>query len=113
MTREYGDYVQDIIGSIDKAMKFVENMTFDQFVEDDKTIFAVTRAIEIIGEAVKNIPDEVKLKHPEIPWREIAGTRDKIAHEYFGVDLEIIWNVIKERVPGLKENFKKIMDELQ
>lgn len=113
MKREYRDYIQDILNSIDKAINFVGNMSYEQFIEDDKTIFAVTRAIEIIGEAVKNIPDEVKLKHPEIPWREIAGTRDKMAHEYFGVDLEIIWNVVKERISPMKERFKKIMEELQ
>lgn len=67
MNREYGDYLQDIIDSIDKAMRFIKELSYDEFIQDDKTIYAATRALEIIGEAVKNIPKEVTEKYPEVP----------------------------------------------
>ena len=75
MRREIGDYIQDIIEAMDKLMKFVKGMSYDEFVQDDKTVFAVVRAIEIIGEAVKNIPEEVRGSYPEIPWKDMAGMR--------------------------------------
>ncbi|MEK7397924.1 MAG: HepT-like ribonuclease domain-containing protein, partial [Candidatus Poribacteria bacterium] len=78
MKREIGDYIQDIIESMSKAMEFINGITYNSFASDDKTIFAVVRALEIIGEAVKNIPQEIREKHTEIPWREMAGMRDKL-----------------------------------
>lgn len=93
-------------------MRFLEHMCFDAFTKDDKTIFAAIRSLEIIGEAVKHIPAQIRRRYPEIPWREMAGMRDKVIHEYFGVDLEIIWNVIKERIPALKTSFEKILKDL-
>jgi uncharacterized protein with HEPN domain len=108
MRREYKDYIDDIADSMEKAMRFLEHMNFDEFTKDEKTIFAVVRALEIIGEAVKHIPAPIRRKYPEIPWREMAGMRDKVIHEYFGVDLKIIWNVVKERIPVLKPIFEKI-----
>lgn len=111
MTREYKDYVQDIVDSMDKAASFVGTMSFAQFTKDEKSVFAVVRALEIIGEAVKKIPVEIRRKYPEIPWREMAGIRDIVIHEYFRVDLEIIWNVVKERIPALKPSFEKMMED--
>lgn len=81
MKREIGDFIEDIINAMNKAVKFVEGMSYEEFVQDDKTVFAVIRAIEIIGEAVKNIPDDVRKDYPEIPWRGMAGMRDKVIHE--------------------------------
>lgn len=83
MKREVGDYIEDIIGALNKSMKFVEGMEYEDFIRDDKTVFATVRAIEVIGEAVKNIPEDVKKEYPEIPWRDMAGMRDKLIHEYF------------------------------
>lgn len=110
MKREIGDYIQDIAEAMDKAMKFVEGMSYEDFVKDDRTVFAVIRALEIIGEAVKNIPQEFRVEHPEIPWRDMAGMRDKLVHEYFGVKLEVIWKTIKEEIPPLKPLFEKILE---
>lgn len=111
MKREYKDYIEDIIESMAKAMIFLEQMDFDEFSKDEKTIFAVVRALEIIGEAVKHIPTSIRRKYPDIPWREMAGIRDKVIHEYFGVDLKIIWNVVKERIPPLKILFEKLQHD--
>lgn len=105
MKRDFIDYIVDILDSIQKTESFIDGLTFDKFKEDDKTIFAIIRALEIMGEASKNIPASVKQKHPEIPWKAMAGMRDKMVHEYFGVDLEIVWKTVKERIPTLKPLF--------
>jgi uncharacterized protein with HEPN domain len=112
MKREIGDYLQDVIDAITKGMIFVENMKYEDFIKDDKTVFAVIRAIEVIGEAVKNIPDEIQDKYPDIPWREMIGMRNKVIHAYFGVDNKKVWKAIKEEIPPLKSTFEKMLEEL-
>jgi len=111
--REIGDYIEDIISAMDKAMDFVKNMSYEEFIRDDKTAYAVVRAIEIIGEAVKNIPGNVRNNYPEIPWKDMAGMRNKVIHEYFGVKLNIVWRTVKEEIPPLKPLFEKILKELE
>ena len=111
MKREVGDYLQDVIDAINKGMLFVENMKYEDFIKDDKTVFAVIRAIEVIGEAVKNIPDEMKDTYPEIPWREMTGMRNKVIHAYFGVDIKKVWKAIKEEIPPLKSTFEQMLEE--
>jgi len=102
--REHQDYLRDILDAIDKAEKFVADMDFERFMADDKTSFAVVRALEIIGEAAKRIPKSVRTKHPSIPWREMAGIRDKLSHDYFGVDSRVVWKTVKLDLPALKES---------
>jgi len=111
--REILDYIEDIISAMDKAMDFVKNMSYEEFTRDDKTVYAVVRAIEIIGEAVKNIPGNVRKNYPEIPWKDMAGMRNKVIHEYFGVKLNIVWRTVKEEIPPLKPLFEKILKELE
>ena len=88
-------------------------MSYEEFTRDDKTVYAVVRAIEIIGEAVKNIPGNVRKNYPEIPWKDMAGMRNKVIHEYFGVKLNIVWRTVKEEIPPLKPLFEKILKELE
>ncbi len=113
MKRKIGDYLEDIIDAMAKAMEFTKNMSYEEFVRDDKTIYAVIRALEIIGEAVKNIPEDIRKKYPDIPWRSIAGMRDKLIHAYFGVKIERVWEVVKRDIPNLKPKFEKILEELE
>ncbi len=84
-------------------------MDFDAFESDDKTSSAVIRKLEIIGEAVKKIPDDVRQKCPSIPWKEMAGMRDKLIHFYFGVDNRLVWRAITERVPLIRREIELIL----
>jgi uncharacterized protein with HEPN domain len=107
------DYVNDIVDSMNKAVKFIEGMSYEQFIQDDKTVFAVVRALEIIGEAVKKIPEEIRVKYPEIPWKGMAGMRDKVIHEYFGVNLKYVWETVRKRIPELKPMFERLLKNLE
>ena len=113
MKREVGDYIEDIIGALSKSTKFIAGMEYEDFIRDDKTVFATVRAIEVIGEAVKNIPEDVKKEYPEIPWRDMAGMRDKLIHEYFGVDLRRVWKTVEEEIPPLRPLFEKMLKDLE
>lgn len=108
MERDYRDYLQDILDSIKDIENFTTDMNFEGFSQDRKTTNAVVRSIEIIGEAAKNIPDLIRRKYPNIPWKKMAGMRDKLIHEYFGIDPEILWKVAKEDLPPLKTPLHKI-----
>ena len=111
MIREYKDYVVDIIDAIDKVESFVKGMRFETFEKDAKTSFAVIRAFEIMGEAVGKIPFSVRTKHKEIPWKEMAGMRHKLIHEYFGVKPRVVWKTIKEDLPKIKPHLQTILND--
>lgn len=113
MKREVGDYIEDIVDAMAKAINFVKDISYEEFIQDDKTAFAAVRALEIIGEAIKNIPDGTREIYPDVPWRKMAGMRDKVIHEYFGVRLERVWETIKKDIPHLKPLFEKILKELE
>jgi len=113
MKRTYKDYILDVLSSIQEIGEFTKDMNFEEFIKDRKTVNAVIRSLEVMGEAVKKIPVEIRDRYPEIPWKYIAGMRDKLIHEYHGVDLEIVWEVVKKEVPPLKQLFEKILTELE
>ncbi|TAN41953.1 MAG: DUF86 domain-containing protein [Nitrospirae bacterium] len=113
MKREYTLYVKDIVESITFIEEFVANMDFEQFVSDEKTKNAVIKRLEIIGEAVKNIPQQVRVRQKDIPWSDLARMRDKLAHEYFGIRYDIVWRVIKKKLPQLKPKIKKVLEDLK
>lgn len=96
---------------MDAAEEFIGDMEYEKFVADKKTIYAVVRSMGIIGEAVKNIPEDERKKYPGIPWRPMAGMRDKVIHEYFGISIERVWETVKKDVPGLKPLFKKMLKD--
>jgi uncharacterized protein with HEPN domain len=109
--RKYVDYLRDILDAIEKAEQFTEDMDFERFSSDYKTEFAVIRALEIIGEASKKLPEAVKLQNPELPWREIAGIRDILIHEYFGLNPQVIWKTLKEDFPKLKPIISSMLEK--
>ncbi|ASJ14140.1 HepT-like ribonuclease domain-containing protein [Thermococcus radiotolerans] len=109
MKRAHEDYINDIIEAIALIEEFTANMEFEEFERDKKTQFAVIRALEIIGEAAKAIPEEFKEKHPEVPWKEMARMRDKLIHAYFGVDLRVVWRTLNEDIPQLKKKLETLL----
>jgi uncharacterized protein with HEPN domain len=108
MKREYIDYLNDIVEAIEKIRLFTKDFSYARFSKDEKTQMAVVRCLEIIGEAVKNIPLSVRQKHPKVPWKDMAGMRDKLIHEYFGVNLTVVWQTITVELPPLEKVFLKI-----
>lgn len=106
--RSYKLYVQDILDSMDKIDSYAKDLSFAEFSKNKMVVDAVLRNLEIIGEAVKNISPKIETEHKEIPWKEIIGMRNKITHEYFGVDLDIVWRTIKESLPSLRKSIRDI-----
>ncbi|MBI2675119.1 MAG: DUF86 domain-containing protein [Candidatus Aenigmarchaeota archaeon] len=113
MKREFLDYVEDVIKSITMIEEFVSGLSYENFKKDEKTAYAVVRALEIIGESVKNMPVAIRQHYPEIQWKEMSAMRDKLIHAYFGVDLSVVWKTIKEELPPLKPLFEKIKRDCQ
>jgi len=109
--RNYLDYIQDIIASIKYIEEFVEGIDYNNFVNDRKTIFAVVKGIENIGEASKNIPTSLKNRYIEIPWKDMAGMRDKLSHAYFEIDMDVLWKTIQRDIPQLKILISKIVED--
>ena len=109
MSRDYKVFLDDMVAAIDKVAMFTEGLSEEQFIEDLKTYDAVVRNLEIIGEAAKNVPDAIRLKFPTIEWRKAAGLRDLLIHQYFAVDTDIIWDIIKNKLPLLRRQVMKVL----
>jgi uncharacterized protein with HEPN domain len=106
-------YLQDIFESINYIQRFLEGVSEDEFYKNIEKQDAVLRRLEIIGEAVKHLPDEIRNDHPDVPWRQIAGMRDIIIHEYFGITLEMVWVVATEDILDLKTKVEEIIESNQ
>lgn len=113
MRREPGVFIKHILECIELIEKYTQGKTKREFLKSTSLQDAVIRRIEIIGEAVKNIPDKTKKKYPNTPWKKIAGMRDILIHEYFGIDLDLTWEVVKRDIPELKEKMLKIREEIK
>jgi uncharacterized protein with HEPN domain len=112
MQRDHRVYLKDILEAIRKIKKYTRNLTFEELTKDELVLDGVVRNLEIIGEAVKQIPAEIKNKNPDIEWKKIAGLRDILTHAYFGIDEAIVWDVIKNKIPELKNKISKIISEI-
>ncbi len=106
-------YISDMLKYCESVQIFTKGINFSTFSRDDKTIFAVIRSIEVIGEASKKVPKGIKEKHNQIPWREIAGMRDKLVHEYFGIDNKVVWKTAKNDIPKLNKRLQAIILQLE
>ena len=104
-------YLQDVLDAIGDIEKFLEKVTEEEFYRNKEKQYAVLRALEIIGEATKNLSKEIRAKYRTIPWKDIAGMRDKLIHMYFGVKVDLVWETIKNKLPELKEQIKEILKE--
>ncbi len=110
---DYRVYVQDILEAIKRIDEYIGKMTFEEFSKDKKTMDAVVRNFAVIGEAAKNVPVSIKRKHPEIAWKRMSGMRDKVIHEYFGVDPHILWGTAKTDLPPTIHMLKALLTENQ
>lgn len=113
MKKDPGVFLEHILECINLIEVYSEEVAEAEFARSTPLQDMVVRRIEIIGEAVKNLPDDLKIEHPEIPWRDIAGLRDIVVHQYFGLDLGLIWDVVKKDIPELKPKILKMMDEME
>jgi len=102
-------YLEDLLLAMNRIAEYIEGMSFMDFKKDYKTVDAVIRNFEIIGEAAKNISSAIKEKHSEVPWAEMYLLRNKVSHEYFGIDYEIIWDVASHYLPGNKNQIENIL----
>ena len=107
------DYLDDILDGVEKINRYTGEMTYEEFVGDSKTVDAVLRNFEVIGEAAKNVPDEIRQEYDDVPWAEMAGMRDKLIHGYATVELQIVWTTIQEEIPVLKTQIESVRDELE
>ena len=111
--RSLSDVLQDILDAIADIEMFTAEVDFEAFRHNREKVLAVVKAIEILGEAVKKIPDDIRSLYPQIPWKAIAGMRDVLVHEYWGIDLNVVWATVQEGIPPLKITILEIQENLQ
>ena len=109
--RDYILFLEDILNSIEKLEKYTKDLDFKAFSKNEMVIDAVTRNLEVMGEAVKNVPLDVQKKYPEVEWKEAKGFRNILIHDYFGIDLESVWDTINDDIPLLKKHISKVLKE--
>jgi len=112
MSRDVGLYLTDIEKACRKVLRFTEDVTFKQFTHDEEKYDAILRNLEVIGEAVKHIPDDIREQYPDIKWRKIAGFRDIVAHQYFGVSDDLVWDIVQNQIQPLLKSVKAIIKSL-
>ena len=99
--RDLRDYINDLIEACEDILSFTKGMSYSAFTDDRKTMNAVIRSLEVIGEATKKLPISFRDNYPDIPWKRMAGMRDKLIHEYFGIDKEMVWQVVEKHIPNI------------
>lgn len=111
MPRDYRVYLDDMLEAAGRIREYTSGMTPDDLAGDRRSLDAVVRNLEVIGEAAKGVPEEVRSKHPAVDWKKIAGLRDILIHQYFGIDIDIIWDVVRNKLPVLEERVRRILAE--
>lgn len=104
-------FLQDMLEAAQRILDYTEGQDYASFRQDYKTQDAVLRNLEVLGEAAKNIPDGVRKQYPSLPWREMAGTRDRLIHHYFGVNLDVVWGIVELELPGVVAELEAIIDQ--
>ena len=111
--RSYRDYLDDILRAIGEILSFVEDMDFETFRSDRRTNLAVIRALEIIGAAAWRIPANERRRNSQVPWQEMVAMRNKLIHQYFGVDLEVLWRTVQEDLPPLRDEISRVLAAME
>ena len=110
--RKWEFRLQDILNAAQKIGRYIDGLEFEDFVKDEKTVDAVVRQLTIIGEAASHVPEEIASTAPEIPWRSLRGIRNIVVHEYFGVNMQILWNAVTKNIPDLSAELEKLQTRL-
>jgi len=113
MRRDYRLYIDDILEAVKNIEEYVGELDYDGFSQDRKTVDAVLRNFEILGEAAKHLPERIRTRYPDVPWKAMAGMRDKLIHEYFGIRFDVLWETIKERLPELKRVITIVLEDME
>jgi len=113
VSRSISVYLKDIVQNMRDAEDFIRGLDYEHFALDKKTFNAVVRSIEVIGEAAKHVPDIVRARYPDVPWKEMAGMRDKVIHFYFGVNPEAVWLTASERIPAIRPLVERAMADME
>jgi len=111
MPRDYKVFLQDVLDAIANVAEFVGPMTRNEFEADKKTMHAVVRNLEVIGEAIKSVPPEVRDPNPQVPWQRIAGLRDILIHHYFEIDVDIVWDIVQNKLPELQRQIQAVLGD--
>ena len=111
MSRSQKQYLLDILEAMDDARSFIEDVTKEDLKDDRRTRYALQRAFEIIGEATKHLDRDLRTKYEDVPWDDMAGMRDMIVHEYFAVDLDIVWRTVRKDMPPVQQRLRNILEE--
>ena len=111
MPRDSRVYLEDILEATRKITTYTGSLSKTAFLEDEKTLDAVIRNLEVIGEAVKKLPEDLRAQHSGVEWKKIAGLRDILIHEYFGLDAEIVWDIVQNKVPALDREVRTMLNE--
>ena len=111
MPRDYRVYLDDMLQAIDRILRYSRGLSFEAFSLDDKTLDAVVRNLEIVGEAAKQVPDTIRQVYPGVDWAKISGLRDILIHQYFGIDVVIIWDIVQNKIPDLRRQISNILIE--
>ena len=109
--RQVQDSLQDMLEAARRILQYIENIDFEQFQKDFKTQDAVLRNLEVLGEAAKNIPDDFRDEHPDLPWVDMARTRDRLIHHYFGVNLDVVWGIAELELPDVVAKLEEILEQ--
>ena len=111
MPRDSKVYLEEILTAIKKISRYTTGLTLESFSTDEKTVDAVLRNLEIVGEAAKRVPESIRRNHPDVEWKKIDGLRDILIHNYFAVDQEIVWDVVRNNLPDLQSRIEQMLSE--
>jgi len=108
--RDYILFLEDTLNAIEKIEEYTVDLSFEEFCNYDMAVDAVIRNLEVIGEATRNIPSEIRMKYPDVEWKEAVGFRNVLIHDYFGIDLESVWDTLKKNIPTFRKHIAEVIE---